>query len=63
MEDLGSPTLRLGSIDLEFTFAVFLDDQLIYTDCPELDNRIGYLNLPMREWARKRKKRIDTCQF
>ena len=32
--------------------AVFLDGMLIYTDCPEQDNRIGYLTLPVREQSR-----------
>ena len=46
-EELDSPTLRIGAANR--TFSVFLDDELIYTDCPELDNRIGYLTLPMLE--------------
>ncbi len=50
-EDLDSPTLRLHTANR--TFAVFLDDVLLYTDCPEQDNRIGYLNLPMLEWDRE----------
>ena len=33
--------------------AVFLDGALIYTDCPELNNRIGDLRLPMLEWYRE----------
>lgn len=32
--------------------SVFLDDELLYTDCPELDNRIGYITLPMLEKRR-----------
>lgn len=44
-ETLDSPTLRLDVANQ--SVAVFLDDKLLYTDCPELDNRIGYLNLPM----------------
>ncbi|MDD6050175.1 MAG: GHKL domain-containing protein [Clostridiales bacterium] len=32
--------------------AVFLDGMLIYTDCPEQDNRIGCLALPTREQQR-----------
>lgn len=28
------------------TVSVFLDDNLLYTDCPGLDNRIGHLKLP-----------------
>lgn len=50
-EDVDSPTLRLTGADR--TFAVFLDGTLIYTDCPELDNRMGYLRLPMLGWYRE----------
>ena len=50
-EELDSPTLQLGAV--EYTFSVWLDDVLIYTDCPGLDNRIGYLRLPMNEWYRE----------
>ena len=46
-EEMDDPTLQLDGEYSEFTFAVFLDGELIYTDCPELDNRIGYLKLPM----------------
>jgi len=50
-EDVDSPTLRLdGTIS---SVAVFLDGALIYTDCPELNNRIGDLRLPMLEWYRE----------
>ncbi len=50
-EDADSPTLRLDtSIS---SVAVFLDGALIYTDCPELNNRIGDLRLPMLEWYRE----------
>ena len=54
-EDLDSPTLRIGAVNR--TFSVFLDDELIYTDCPELDNRIGYLELPMLEYGPRRSDR------
>lgn len=50
-EELDSPTLRLDRADR--SFAVFLDGALLYTDCPELDNCIGYLRLPMQEWTQK----------
>lgn len=50
-EALDAPTIQLGSANRNFS--VFLDGVLIYTDCPEQDNRIGYLTLPMREWDRK----------
>lgn len=49
-ETLDSPTLRLDVVNQ--SIAVFLDDKLLYTDCPELDNRIGYLTLPMRDFDR-----------
>ena len=49
-EDLDSPTLYLEAADR--TFAVFLDGTLLYTDCPELDNRVGHLRLPTLEWYR-----------
>lgn len=50
-EELDSPTLQLGTTERQFS--VWLDDTLIYTDCPELDNRIGYVHLPMSEWLRE----------
>lgn len=46
-EKLDSPRLKIGTVNR--TVSVFLDDRLVYTDCPELDNRIGYLKLPMLE--------------
>lgn len=49
-ETLDSPMLRLNTANKNV--AVFLDDELLYTDCPELDNRIGYLTLPMLDWDR-----------
>lgn len=49
-EKLDSPTLQIGAVNR--TVSIFLDDTMIYTDCPELDNRIGYLNLPMLEYDR-----------
>lgn len=49
-ETLDSPTLRLDAVNRNM--AVFLDGELLYTDCPELDNRIGYLALPMLGWDR-----------
>ena len=49
-EDLESPILRLGAAN--WTFSVFLDGALIYTDCPELDNRIGFLRLPVLDYYR-----------
>lgn len=49
-EALDSPTLRLDVANQ--SVAVFLDDKLLYTDCPELDNRMGYLTLPMLDFDR-----------
>lgn len=49
-EDLDSPTLQIDTANR--TVSVFLDGALIYTDCPELDNRIGYLQLPMLDYDR-----------
>ena len=50
VEELDSPTLSIDPV--EWRFSVWLEDDLIYTDCPELDNRIGYLQLPVNEWYR-----------
>lgn len=50
-EPLDAPLLQLGTANRNF--AVFLNDELIYTDCPELDNRIGYLTLPTRDLDKK----------
>ena len=47
-EALDSPTLQLGIVDRNF--AIFLDGELVYTDCPQQNTRIGYLRLPPREW-------------
>ena len=47
-EELDAPTLRLGRANR--TFAVFLDGDLLYTDCPELTGGIGELRLPALEW-------------
>ena len=49
-ETLDSPTLRLNTANQ--SVAVFLDEELLYTDNPELDNRIGHLTLPMLDWDR-----------
>lgn len=50
-EALDSPTIQLGTANRNFS--VFLDGDLIYTDCPRQDNRIGHLYLPMNEWDRE----------
>lgn len=49
-ESLDNPTLNICAVNR--TTAVFLDDSLIYTDFPDLDNRIGYLELPMLDYDR-----------
>lgn len=49
-EELDSPTLQVSVANR--TVSIFLDGEMIYTDCPELDNRIGYLDLPMLEYDR-----------
>lgn len=49
-EPSDSPTLKIDAVNR--TVSIFLDGELIYTDCPELDNRIGYLTLPMLEYDR-----------
>lgn len=49
-EEAQSPMLKIEAVNR--TVSVFLDDTLIYTDCQDLDNRIGYLNLPMLEYDR-----------
>ena len=50
-EELASdPILQLSAYGENI--AVFLDGMLIYTDCPEQDNRIGHLTLPAREQFR-----------
>lgn len=50
-ENLDSPTLQIGTA--EWTFVVFLDGEVIYSDFPEQDARIGELCLPMNEWLRE----------
>lgn len=50
-EEVDSPALRLNTGNS--ATAVFLDGALIYTDCPELDHRIGELRLPMLDWVRE----------
>lgn len=48
-EELNSPTLQLSVS--ESTFAVWLDDVLIYTDHPDMTCQIGHLTLPMRGYV------------
>lgn len=50
-EEVDRPVLRLDTGI--YGCAVFLDGNLLYTDCPELGNRIGRLRLPMPEQGRK----------
>lgn len=49
-EELESATLRLEMANR--TVAVYLDSELLYTDCPEQDGDIGSLTLPMLEYDR-----------
>lgn len=49
-EKLDDPMLKIFVVNR--TVSVFLDGNVIYTDCPELDNRIGYLTLPMLDYDR-----------
>lgn len=49
-ESVDSPVLQIAALDRNVS--VFLDGALLYTDCPEQDNRIGSLRLPMPERAR-----------
>ena len=49
-EKLSSPTLTLGTANQ--SVAVFLDDELLYTDFPDLTLSIGSFNLPMLDWDR-----------
>ncbi len=50
-EKLDDATIQAGGADRNI--AVFLDGMLLYTDCPELDNRIGALHLPMSGFSRE----------
>ena len=50
-EKLDSPTLRVDTANR--SISVFLDDTLLYTDCPETsEKQIGELSLPMQEYDR-----------
>lgn len=49
-EKLDSPTLQIGAVNR--SISVFLDDTMLYTDCPEQERGIGFLNLPMLEYDR-----------
>ena len=52
VESLDSPVLRISTANR--CIAVFLDNELFYTDCPNLENRIGRLTLPtMKEYREK----------
>ena len=56
-EALDSPTLQIAPG--EAMFSVWLDDTLLYTDAPALDNRIGALTLPMNDRYRPDPIRIS----
>lgn len=50
-EEVSSPTLRLYTANR--AVVVFLDDEVLYTDCPQQDNRVGYLALSAFDWDRE----------
>lgn len=47
-----SDNLMLELVTANRSVSIFLDNRLIYSDFPELDNRIGWLALPMLEYDR-----------
>ena len=49
-EEVESPLLYLDTVNR--SVAVFLDGELLYTDCPELSGGVGELTLPMLGWDR-----------
>lgn len=59
-EEVDNPTLRLDAAIS--SVVVFLDGALIYTDCPELDNRIGDLRLSMLDWVREEPVPVTLSQ-
>lgn len=46
-EELDSPTIRISAVNC--SVSVFLDNSLLYTDFPQLEQTIGELELPMQE--------------
>lgn len=54
-EELDSPTLQIGAFSK--TYVVWLDDEVLYIDFPEGENRMGYLRLPMR----KSQQSFENC--
>lgn len=50
-EKVEKPTLRLYAAN--WAVAVFLENEVIYTDCPEQDNRVGFLTLPTYSYDRE----------
>ena len=49
-EAVRQPVLTLGAANR--SVAVFLDGELLYSDAPAQDNRVGYLNLTSLTWDR-----------
>ncbi len=47
-ENVDSPSLSIGAVHRNIV--VYLDNSIIYSDCPDIDNRIGHMQLPMREY-------------
>ena len=41
-EKMDNPTLQISVA--EYNIVIFLNEDVIYTDCPDLDNRIGHLS-------------------
>lgn len=56
-QDLPDPLLSITTANR--SIAVFLDGELVHTDFPELDNRIGHLTLPMLDWDRQEPVRLS----
>ena len=50
-EEVHQPVLTLDVANR--SVAVFLDDELLYSDAPAQDNRIGHLNLTLLPWDRE----------
>lgn len=49
-----SESLMLEMDTANHSVSVFLDNRLVYSDFPELDNRIGWLALPMLDYDREK---------
>lgn len=56
-ESLPAPMLEIQALNR--SIAVFLDDELIYTDFPEMENKVGAMQLPMQPEDRTESLRIS----